>query len=191
MRPDAILFDLDGVLVDTYDVWFHLLNDVARRLGHPPVDTTLYRASWGQGIEEDVRKFYAGRSIAEIKEWYDRLYPDHLGRLKVMDGAAEALAAWPQPKAVVTNSPVGIGRKAVAVAGLEAHFATVVGHDEVERSKPAPDSVLLACRRLGVEPARALMIGDSRFDEGAASSAGVPFVWFKSFAEVRKDPRLA
>lgn len=191
MRPDAILFDLDGVLVDTYDVWFHLLNDVARRLGHPPVDTAVYRASWGQGIEEDVRKFYAGRRIPEIKEWYDRLYPDHLSHLKVMDGAAEALASWPQPKAVVTNSPVGIGRKAVETAGLSRFFATVVGHDEVARSKPAPDGVLLACKRLAVEPSRAMMIGDSRFDEGAAGAAGVPFAWFKSYAELRKDPRLA
>jgi HAD superfamily hydrolase (TIGR01509 family) len=182
---DALLFDLDGVLVDTYDVWFHLLNDVARRLGHPPVDTDLYRASWGQGIEEDVRRFYEGRTVPEIKGWYDRLYPDHLGRLRVIDGAAAALASFPQPKAVVTNSPVGIGRRALATAGLESFFAAVVGHDEVERSKPAPDGVLLACRRLGVAPARALLIGDSRFDEGAARAAGVPFVWFRSFAELR------
>ena len=185
MVPDVLLFDLDGVLVDTYEVWFHLLNDVARRLGHAPVDRDLYRASWGQGIEEDVRRFYPGRSIPEINALYEKHYPDHLERLKVMEGAARSLAGWPQPKAVVTNSPVAIGSRALEVAQLRPFFREVVGCDVVPRSKPAPDGVLEACRRLGVAPAQALMIGDSRFDEGAAKAAGVPFVWFRSFAELR------
>jgi HAD superfamily hydrolase (TIGR01509 family) len=185
MLPDALLFDLDGVLVDTYEVWFHLLNDVARRLGHAAVGRDLYRASWGQGIEEDVRRFYPGRSIPEINALYEKHYPDHLERLKVMEGAGAALAGWAQPKAVVTNSPFAIGSRALEVAGLRVHFRDVVGCDMVARSKPAPDGVLLACEKLGVAPARALMIGDSRFDEGAARAAGVPFVWFRSFAELR------
>jgi HAD superfamily hydrolase (TIGR01509 family) len=185
MAPDALLFDLDGVLVDTYEVWFHLLNDVARRLDHPPIDRELYRACWGQGIEEDVRRFYPGRSVPEVNGWYEKLYGDHLARLKVMEGASTSLAGWPQPKAVVTNSPFAIGTKALEIAGLRAHFRTVVGCDRVPRSKPAPDGVLLACETLGVAPARALMIGDSRYDEGAAKAAGVPFVWFRSFAELK------
>lgn len=185
MTPDALLFDLDGVLVDTYDVWFHLLNDVARRLGHSPIDGDLYRASWGQGIEEDVRRFYPGRTVAEINRLYETHYGDHLERLKVMEGAATALAAWPQPKAVVTNSPVAIGTRALEAAKLRPYFREVVGCDAVPRSKPAPDGVLEACRRLGVPPARALMIGDSRFDEGAARAAGAAFTWFRSFAELR------
>jgi HAD superfamily hydrolase (TIGR01509 family) len=185
VTPDALLFDLDGVLVDTYDVWFHLLNDVARRLGFPAIDRGLYRASWGQGIEEDVRRFYPGRSIPEINGWYEKHYGDHLEHLKVMEGAAMSLAGWPQPKAVVTNSPFAIGTRALEVAKLRPYFKDVVGCDMVKASKPAPDGVLLACEKLGVKPARALMVGDSRFDEGAAKAAGVPFVWFKSFAELR------
>lgn len=185
MSPDVLLFDLDGVLVDTYDVWFHLLNDVARRLDHAPIDRQLYRACWGQGIEEDVRRFYPGRAVAEINAWYEKHYGDHLEHLKVMEGAATSLAGWPQPKAVVTNSPVAIGSRALEVAKLRPYFREVVGCDMVPRSKPAPDGVLLACEKLGVSPARALMVGDSRYDEGAAKAAGVPFIWFKSFAELR------
>jgi HAD superfamily hydrolase (TIGR01509 family) len=62
-----------------------------------------------------------------------------------------------------------------------------VGCDEVPRSKPAPDGVLEACRALGVEPSETILIGDSRFDEGAAKAAGVAFRWFTSFAELRLD----
>ncbi|HXG61292.1 MAG TPA: HAD family hydrolase [Planctomycetota bacterium] len=183
--PKAVLFDLDGVLVDTYEVWFHLLNDVARRLGYPPISRETYRETWGQGVEEDVRRFYPGRTIPEIQAEYARLYADHLPHLRVMEGADRALAALSAPKAVITNSPTPVAERALALAGLARHFATVVGSDQVPRSKPAPDMVLEACRRLDVRPAEAVVVGDSRFDEEAARAAGVPFVLFRSFAELR------
>jgi HAD superfamily hydrolase (TIGR01509 family) len=180
----AVLFDLDGVLVDTYEVWFYLLNDVARRLGYPEIRREVYRQSWGQGIEVDVGHFYPRHTVEQIREEYARYYGDHLGHLKVMDGAEAALRTLAVPKAVITNSPTALARRALSIAKLEAWFETVVGCDQVARSKPAPDMVLEACRRLGVRPAEALVVGDSRFDEGAAAAAGVPFVWFRSFAEL-------
>ena len=181
----AILFDLDGVLVDTYEVWFELLNEVARRHGYPPIGAEAYRKSWGQGIEVDVSLYYTRHTVAQIRDEYARYYGDFLHHLKVMEGADRTLRSLSQPKAVITNSPVGLARRALALAKLDGHFKTVVGCDEVSRSKPAPDGVLEACRRLGVSPAESLMIGDSRFDEGAAQAAGVPFRWFTSFAELQ------
>ena len=146
---------------------------LARRLGRCFVET------------DDMIVSRDGRSIPEINGWYERHYGDHLDHLKVMEGAATSLAGWPQPKAVVTNSPFAIGSRALEVAKLRPYFREVVGCDMVPRSKPAPDGVLLACEKLGVKPARALMVGDSRFDEGAAKAAGVPFVWFKSFTDLK------
>lgn len=181
----AILFDLDGVLVDTYEVWFQLLNDVARRHGYAPIGADAYRQSWGQGIEVDVKLYYTRHTVEQIREEYARYYGDFLHHLKVMDGADQTLRSIPLPKAVITNSPNGLARRALALAKLDHHFATIVGCDEVPRSKPAPDGVLEACRRLGVAPEETLLVGDSRFDEGAAKAAGVPFRWFTSFAELK------
>ncbi len=183
----AVLFDLDGVLVDTYEVWFFLLNDVAARLGYPAVDREAYRGAWGQGIEVDVAKFYPRHTVPEIRDHYAANYGDHLGRLKVMEGAHEALDAIRLPKAVITNSPTLLAQRALETGRLSRHFDTVVGSDQVPRSKPAPDMVLEACRRLGVGPAEALVVGDSRFDEGAAQAAGARFTWFRSFAELRVE----
>jgi HAD superfamily hydrolase (TIGR01509 family) len=183
--PKAVLFDLDGVLVDTYEVWFCLINDVALRLGYPAVGREAYRASWGQGIETDVSHFYPRHTVEEILREYARSYGDHLSHLRVMEGAPEALRSLALPKAVITNSPTALAERALSVAGLDGHFRTVVGCDQVASSKPAPDEVLEACRRLGVRPEESLVVGDSRFDEGAARAAGAPFVWFRSFAELR------
>ncbi|HXX94911.1 MAG TPA: HAD family hydrolase [Planctomycetota bacterium] len=183
--PQAILFDLDGVLVDTYEVWFFLLNDVAQRHGYPPVTREVYRTSWGQGIEVDAKLFYPRHTVPEIREEYSRYYGDHLHHLRVMAGAVETLSSIRLPKAVITNSPTDLATRALSLAKLGSHFRTVVGCDQVAASKPAPDVVFEACRRLGVEPRDALVVGDSRFDEGAAQAAGAGFVWFRSFAELR------
>ena len=181
----AVLFDLDGVLVDTYDLWFHLINTVARRLGCPPVPAEVYRPTFGQGLEADIDRFYPGFTVDQIRAQYDLYYDAHLVHLKAIEGAAAALRSIALPKAVITNSPTGAARLALRKVNLEGYFQTVVGSDQVAASKPAPDEVFEACRRLGVTPAEALVVGDSRFDEGAAKAAGAPFVWFRSFAELK------
>lgn len=181
----AVLFDLDGVLVDTYEVWFHLLNDVARRLGYPEIRRDVYKTYWGQGIEVDVEKFYPRHTVEQILGEYARYYKDHLGHLRVMEGAAAALGALALPRAVITNSPTLLARCALSMARLEPYFDTVVGCDQVRNSKPAPDVVYEACDRLGVAPSETIVVGDSRFDEEAARSAGAAFVWFRSFKELR------
>jgi HAD superfamily hydrolase (TIGR01509 family) len=183
--PRAALFDLDGVLVDTFEVWFHLTNDVVRRLGYPAIPKETYRARWGQGVEAEVPLYYPRHTPEAIRALYDAHYANHLAHLRVIEGAAGFLADLRIPKAVVTNCPVAIGRRALAVARLESFFETVVGCDEVARSKPAPDMVFEACRRLGVEPRDAVVVGDSPFDEGAARAAGTAFRWFRSFADLR------
>ncbi|MBI3857851.1 MAG: HAD family phosphatase [Planctomycetes bacterium] len=181
----AVLFDLDGVLVDTYEVWFQLLNEVARRHGYAPIDAAAYKQSWGQGIEVDVKLYYTRHTVDQIRDEYARYYGDFLHHLKVIEGAERTLRSIPLPKAVITNSPKGLAQRALSLAKLDAFFDAVVGCDEVPRSKPAPDGVLEACRRLGVTPAETVLIGDSRFDEGAAAAAGVAFRWFSSFAELK------
>ena len=183
--PRAVLFDLDGVLVDTYEVWFFLLNDVAKRHGYPPVRREVYQTSWGQGIEVDVKLFYPRHTVPQVREEYSRYYGDHLHHLKVMDGADAALRGLALPKAVITNSPTDLATRALSLAKLGGYFDTVVGCDQVAASKPAPDVVFEACKRLGVKPAESLVVGDSRFDEGAAKAAGAAFTWFRSFAELR------
>jgi phosphoglycolate phosphatase/AHBA synthesis associated protein len=181
----AILFDLDGVLVDSYEVWFYLLNEVARRNKYAPITREQYKTSWGQGLEVDVKLYYTRHTIEQLRAEYDVLYSDFLHHMKVMDGAAATLQSITLPKAVITNSPVGLAKRALSAAKLDGYLDTVVGSDEVPRSKPAPDGIFEACRRLGVRASETIMIGDSRFDEGAAKAAGADFRWFTSFADLK------
>lgn len=182
---EAILFDLDGVLVDTYELWVKLIEDVTRRLGYPDISRKIFETTWGQGIEQDIKTFFPRHTVEEIRGAYAEHYETYLPLMKVMEGADPAIRGMALPKAVITNSPAGLARLALKSARLLDHFREVVGSDDVAHSKPAPDVIFEACRRLGVAPERTVVVGDSRFDEEAARAAGAGFVFFRSFAELK------
>ncbi len=186
----AVLFDLDGVLVDTYEAWFALVRATARHFGAPPVSRPAFDATWGQSVEDDTRELVPGPTVPEVSGYYAAHFRDHLAAIAVHAGAAELLAALRRRgirTACVTNSPVPLAREILEAAGLDERIDAVVAAGDVPRPKPAPDMVLEACRRLGASPAEALLVGDSRFDEAAAAAAGVRFVHF----DVRRDATLA
>ena len=104
----AVLFDLDGVLVDSYEVWFRVMNAVARDVGVPPVPRQAFQDGWGQGIQADIERFYPALSVEELERRYAATYPDFLGHLKTAPGAVDVLVALREqglPTALITNTP--------------------------------------------------------------------------------------
>jgi len=182
----AVLWDLDGVLIDSYDVWFHLLNHAARAFGHPPVSRDVFAEGWGQGIEKDVERFFTDRTVAEVEEFYHEHFMDHATHLRVDPEARDAIGAARAiglSQALITNTPGPLAAKILAHAGLE--LDVVVGGTDVPRGKPAPDMVLEACRKLVIAPARAVVVGDSRYDREAAAAAKVRFVGLRMDGDLR------
>jgi phosphoglycolate phosphatase/AHBA synthesis associated protein len=187
-RPAGLLFDLDGVLVDSYEVWFRVQNDLSRELGRPPIPRDAFRAGWGQGIEEDVRAYYPDSTVTEVEAFYDRRFPEHLEHLAVMAGAAElfdALRARACPTCVITNTPAPLARRMLGRAGIVA--GAVVGGTDVPAPKPAPDMVLRGAELLGMDVARVAVVGDSRYDREAACAAGAMFIGFRIDSDRRVD----
>jgi phosphoglycolate phosphatase/AHBA synthesis associated protein len=174
--PDAVLFDLDGVLIDSYEVWFHLMNAAARDLGYDAISREGFHRGWGQGLQADREAYFPRHELGEVAAYYERHFADHLAHLRVsphVERVFAGLAARSLPSAVITNTPTALARDLVARAG--ARPREVVGGDAVPRPKPAPDMVLRACALLDVAPERALVVGDSRFDRDAARAAGARF----------------
>jgi len=182
----AVLWDLDGVLVDSYEVWFHLLNHTARAFGAAEISRATFEASWGQGIEADVERFFPKRTIAEVEAFYHAHFMDHAAHLRVDPAAGHVtreLRAHGLAQALVTNTPGPLAQDILRHAGLA--LDAVVGGTDVARGKPAPDMVLEACKRLAVTPGEALVVGDSRFDRQAAAAARVRFVGLRLAGDVR------
>ncbi len=184
--PSALLWDLDGVLIDSYEVWFHLLNATARAFGVEGVSRASMRECWGQGIEADVRRFFPHRTVAETEAYYHAHFMDHATHLRVDPEARAvtgALRARGLRQAVITNTPSPLAREILRAASLE--LDEVVGGTDVPNAKPAPDMVIEACRRLGVACADALVVGDSRYDREAARGARVRFVGLRTEGDAR------
>ena len=184
----AVLFDLDGVLVDSYEVWFHLLNGAASDLGYPPISPEVFRSCWGQGIEADVEKFYGRHSIAEIETYYGDHFSDyleHLGVVPEVPRVFETLRERSLRTAVITNTPAPVAWDMVKRAGGSPDL--LVGGTDVPRPKPAPDMVLRACELLGIPAGEALVVGDSRYDREAARAAGTVFAGLGIEGDVRLD----
>jgi len=96
-------------------------------------------------------------------------------RVRVHEGIDEVLVELRRrgvPLAVFTGNSHQAAAILLEGTGLRAHFDVVVGGNQVERAKPAPDGVLAAAKALGLDPARCLYVGDSPLDVGAAEAAG-------------------
>jgi len=175
----ALLFDMDGVLVDSFDVWVQVMNGAAERLGHAPISRAQIERTWGQGIQSDVENYYPGAAVPELEALFESLFWDQLDHLVIMDGA-RALLEWlvreRVPYGVVTNTPRDLALRMLDVAQLPVRV--VVGGTEVPAPKPAPDMVLRACEQLGVRASEVAMVGDSPYDQEAAESAGARFLGF-------------
>lgn len=176
MTLRALLFDLDGVLVHSYEVWLALVQAAARDLSQREVTRESFHAGWGQGLDADVERWFPGRSPDEIEAYYTRHFRDHATRMRVDPDAARvfaALRARGLGSAVITNTPGPLAREILAAARLAPDV--LVGGRDVPRAKPAPDMVLRACTLLRAAPAEALVVGDTEFDRAAARAAGVRF----------------
>jgi HAD superfamily hydrolase (TIGR01509 family) len=179
--PRAVLFDLDGVLVDSFDVWFGTVTDVADRFAAPRVTRERMREIWGQGIEKDAENLYPGRRMDEIRAAYDDALPRHAIRMRVNPEATAVLRRLGERgvgRAVVTNTQASLAEEILVAKGLRAGLDHVSALRPGLREKPAPDLLLDALRALGADAHDALMIGDTPFDEAAARGAGVAFLHY-------------
>lgn len=175
--PHAILFDLDGVLIDSYWVWFHVLNHAARVLDYPEIAHEVYETSWGQSTTADRDAFFPNHAVSDVEACYDAHYFEHLEHMRVAPEVPDVfsrLEALGIRSAVCTNTQASLANEIVRRAGATAD--RVVGGNDVPKPKPAPDMLLHACDLLEVSTDAAWMIGDSRYDRDAARSARIHFV---------------
>jgi HAD superfamily hydrolase (TIGR01509 family) len=186
----AVLFDLDGVLVDSFRVWLAVVNAARKRFGHPVLAAGDLKPIFGQGVSDDMRNLYPGRSRAEILGAYDDAMPASIREMEVNPEAVpvlRALGARGIRRAVVTNTQQSLARLALTTVGFLPHLDAWTGVTAGLREKPAPDLLLHVLERLRLPPGRALMVGDTDYDARAAAAAGVPFLRY----EIRTGARLA
>jgi len=170
----AVLFDLDGVLVDSMAAWHEVLNRALAERHRPPLGDAAMRAGWGQGIQADARMYFGGEPVTSLKSTYDRLFLQCLDRISIMPGADEVAAALARAGlrlAVVTNTPRDLAARILDATGLAPHFMALAGGDEVKAGKPDPALVRLGAERVAAPLASCLFVGDTMADVEAGRRA--------------------
>ncbi len=186
--PRAVLFDLDGTLVDTVPDLAACVDRTLAELGVPARGEAAVRTWVGNGVERLIDRALAGRmeggaepglrarALARFLELYERHACE---RSRPYPGAAEALARLHRQGirlACVTNKPQRPAEALLAHFGLDAFLERVVGGGRLAHVKPHPEPLLHALAELAVEPGAAVMVGDSSNDVAAARAAGIAVV---------------
>jgi len=178
LEIDALLFDLDGTLVDSRRDLTTSVRWLQRRYRVPlssPRDVASYI---GDGVVKLVQRALPdvrGRSFARAIEEYKAHYRVHcLDTTRDYPGVRETIFHFRRKKlAVITNKPAGATRRILSGLGLLTPFRCVLGGDSLRRKKPFPDPVIRALHELGVPRSdRAVMVGDGPNDVLAGRAAG-------------------
>lgn len=205
MKQTALLFDLDGTLVDSVPDLALAANRLLAELGHPPLGEAAVAAMVGDGVAKLVERVLAGRGLGAVApepavRRFVALYTADATTLTrpypgVLDGLA-ALAAAGTQLAVCTNKPERATRAVLAGVGLARFFPVVLGGDSLPVRKPDPAPLRAALAQLGVAPEAAAMVGDHRNDVLAAQGAGAAAIFARygyggaTLGELRPDAEI-
>jgi HAD superfamily hydrolase (TIGR01509 family) len=178
---DLVIFDCDGVLVDSERIAVGIDAMVLTRLGWEMSENEIVERFLGLSDESQAQEIEAhlGRALPEgWQSEFDRLYREaYEARLRPVDGVVEALDRIRIPACVASSGTHEKIRFTLGLAGLYERFdGHIFSVADVARGKPAPDVFLFAAERMGADPAGCAVVEDSPFGVQAARSAGmVPF----------------
>jgi phosphoglycolate phosphatase len=178
LKVDALLFDLDGTLVDTREDILGSVNHALAAVGRPPRRLEEVTDFIGDGALQLMERSLGPSDPAVLRTAHD-LFIDHYeahctDRSVLYPGVRELLGRLARrPLAVVTNKPMDHTRRLLKALGVDVLFREVVAGDSLPVRKPRPEPLLEAARRLGSVPARTLMVGDSAIDVVAGKAAGM------------------
>ncbi|WP_122665839.1 N-acetylmuramic acid 6-phosphate phosphatase MupP [Pseudomonas viridiflava] len=180
MRLRAVLFDMDGTLLDTAPDFIAICQAMLAERGFPAVEDKLIRDEISGGAKAMVAATFAMSPDAEgfealRLEFLERYQRDCAVHSKLFDGMAELLADIEKANliwGVVTNKPVRFAQPIMDQLGLSQRSALLICPDHVTKSKPDPEPLTLACKMLDLDPASVLFVGDDLRDIESGRDAG-------------------
>lgn len=171
LRPAAILFDMDGVLVNTFAAWHASFVDLFAKVYAQPLPLAVFRQRfWGRDLRDIFAELGLDLSIADFCGGYFAAHTDRMDIFADTRSTLAALSAY--RKAVITNTPAACAELILRDLGIRDYFERIITGDDVAVGKPDPAIVQQGCAWLGCSPAQAVVVGDHRVDIEAGRRAG-------------------
>ncbi|MCR8924253.1 HAD-IA family hydrolase [Dasania sp. GY-MA-18] len=184
MQLNAVLFDLDGTLLDTAPDFFVVVNQLCQRHGWPQQDYPSIRNTVSHGSRALIT-LVSGIEVHEpvfesLRDELLALYINHIAVKTTFFDGMEAVIDWLESEnihwGIVTNKPRLYTELLLEQLQLSQRCSTVVCPDDVSATKPDPEPLFLACQQLNIAPANTLYVGDHRRDIEAGQRAGMQTV---------------
>lgn len=176
----AILFDMDGLVLDSEKTYVTAWQRAAKELGKA-LQTEVAEGLFGRHADDVARLLgealgpdFDRGAFFEVAErhWFEVLAEEGIQRMPGIEALLDHLRAFRIPFALATNSDAHYAERCLAAANLQGAFEVFVSRDQVRAGKPAPDLFLKAAERLGIPPSRCLVLEDSETGLMAARAAG-------------------
>ncbi len=175
-RPQAIIFDWDNTLVDTWPIIHQALHETFEAMGLTPWSLDKVKTHVRKSMRDSFPEIFGAQWQDAATLYQTRYRTHHLDRLTPLPGAEELLQyihAIPVPMIVVSNKKGGNLRQEVSHLKWDVYFKNVTGADDAAKDKPHPDPVHHALKELGILPsANMWFIGDSDIDLETAKNTG-------------------
>jgi len=174
----ALIFDLDGTLIDSQRDLIHSVNAMLRELGRRELAEETISGYIGHGAPQLVARALGEASTEEERsrglQFFLAYYEEHkMDTTRAYPGVPETLAKLAdRPMAVLTNKPVRISVRILEEMGLAKYFRAIYGGNSFETKKPDPLGARAILKELRAEPKEAMMVGDSEVDVQTARNAG-------------------
>ncbi len=188
-RVEAVLFDLDGTLIDSVPIYLNLVAAVLNTLGMPQVPRKAVVVGLRDGNfnwqavlpkgDPGRNKKLAAAAQKLVPEIAPRMFRQEMKLIPGVDAALAQLSGNGRRIGLVTSTPrqnLAIKLRLLRESGCDRYFEAIVDADDVKARKPAPDALFACCRKMKVASESCVYVGDTRTDMQAANAAGMPAV---------------
>jgi HAD superfamily hydrolase (TIGR01509 family) len=171
LNPKAVLFDMDGVLVDSIESWRKALNHALEKYNMDKISKEVFiKKYWGHDLYDNLKR---NNLPLKVGMFCNKVYSEHLEDVKIYPNVKEVLEKLSNhPKCIITNTPCSCTKQILETFDIAKYFDFIFTSDDVKLAKPDPEIVLLACKKLELEPKDVVLVGDTDSDIAAGHAAG-------------------
>ena len=180
-KTEALLFDLDGTLIDSAADFIYVLNEQRYKYGFDPLDGQLIRNSVSNGARALIKLAFGGsegesafeQHKQELLEEYFRIVGEHAKLFEGMNDVLVACETQNIPWGIITNKPRRFSEELLLKLNLTKRCSLLLCPDDVSHPKPSPESMLVAAKKLGIRLENSVYVGDHERDIASGNAANM------------------